>query len=944
MHIKRLRAMAVAMACTVAVGTASPSIGADINPVAVTTTEAATTAKKVPSKVTLNSAKLSGTNKVTVSWKKASNATEYRIYYKEGNGSWKQIATVKSGTSYTHKSSSKYPLKAGKTYKYTVKAYNSKSKKTGSYDTKGKSVTIPLVPATVKLASAKAEGTNKITVKWNKASNANKYIVYYKTGNSGWKKLKETTGTSFTHTGLKAGTKYTYTVKGYNNKYKTNGSYNTTGLSATTNKATVTPGIIKLNSAKANGSNKITITWTADKNATSYIVYYRRGYSGWIKLKETTSTSFTHTGLDSEAKYTYIVVGYNSKYKTTGKWNASIYATTGAESSDTGSGSTTTPTQETKLTPGTVHNVSATANGENSITVKWDKTSNADKYYVYYKTGTSGWQKISETTGTSFTHTGLSKGTEYKYAVRGYNNKYKTLGDYDHDIEVYATTQDNTSYVLSTWITDKKDDKYVTIGTPKTIGFSWSATGNTTRSDFTYKSSDESVATVDDNGVITGLKYGKVTITITPKEPFGKQPGAIVFGDTTGAVTVTYNVQHEYNYEIGGRAFIAYPCEENGANDSYSVDYHGRNIDVGETVNHVSCHGYITKDDEVSKEDIKKYVTFTSSDPSVATIDEYGNITGVSKGYVTFTWKSKLPINAEGTRYKEGSVTYHVGEYTYDEVIDGLTIDYEASKTAHDILNELRQDKSKRPAVSQKHPVASAREWCDACFQESVVRGARNIICVMFKCWNSGENTYGNSLATHGAGQNGYGSAGWEHTGAELGEAAETFFCDAPHAANQTEVTDKYSATAVVQYKNDAGINLTSMIVTMSSCSYEQEVKNATASSRLKNWINASIIGTNVPADQYYDICKHFNLTWGMEDQTSTIASASLDESDLTDELLTDDDIATTENAGNTEEVIEDVTDDSEAEVEVEESGESEVEIEKNDNASEDSIDIETEE
>ena len=91
-------------------------------------------------------------NSATVTWKKSKYATSYRIYYKQaGTKKWTTLATVSSkNLKYTHKSSKKYPLKGGKKYSYTVRAYNKYGRKWSSYDKKGKTVTIPAVPSTVK--------------------------------------------------------------------------------------------------------------------------------------------------------------------------------------------------------------------------------------------------------------------------------------------------------------------------------------------------------------------------------------------------------------------------------------------------------------------------------------------------------------------------------------------------------------------------------------------------------------------------------------------------------------------------------------------------------------------------------------------------------------------------------------------------------------------------
>ena len=124
--------------------------------------------KKKPAKVTGTSVKTSGTNKVVVKWKKATYATNYRIYWKQaGTKKWRTLATVKSNkTTYTHKSNNKARLVAGKKYVYTVRAYNKYGKKWGSYNTKGKTVMIPkkkaAPPAT---ASVKPKPTTQTPAK-----------------------------------------------------------------------------------------------------------------------------------------------------------------------------------------------------------------------------------------------------------------------------------------------------------------------------------------------------------------------------------------------------------------------------------------------------------------------------------------------------------------------------------------------------------------------------------------------------------------------------------------------------------------------------------------------------------------------------------------------------------------------------------------------------------
>ena len=384
------------------------------------------------------------------------------------------------------------------------------------------------------------------------------------------------------------------------------------------------------------------------------------------------------------------------------------------------------------------------------------------------------------------------------------------------------TPKPEVSYVTALYI-EKTADDTMYIGEPKDCNVKWVSTGKTTRNDFTYDSSDDSVATVDKNGTITPLKAGKVTITVTSKTPFAAG-GACLSASKRYTVKVQYN--DEYADGVGFKA-------------PEDVATKGRNVGVGETIN--PNEGL----SEYSPEKAEKYLTFSSSDPSVATIDKYGNITGVSKGYVTFTVKTKLPVEPTGTYYKEDSVTYHVGDYTYEEILNGLIMDTVAGQAAHEVMNDLRQNPDHRNFFKD-YPSYPAREWADGLLRDATARASRNIMCVMLGGWNEDEMSTINPLASHPGAFNGYGGDGWEATGEELGKAASVFFEDIGHFGNETDPENKYEAIAVVQYKNAAGINLTSMIVQ--------------ASSNERFLLDGILKSSKMPENQFYDYCNHFNL------------------------------------------------------------------------------------
>lgn len=384
------------------------------------------------------------------------------------------------------------------------------------------------------------------------------------------------------------------------------------------------------------------------------------------------------------------------------------------------------------------------------------------------------------------------------------------------------TPKPEVSYVTALYI-EKTADDTLYIGEPKDCNVKWVSTGKTTRNDFTYDSSDDSVATVDKNGTITPLKAGKVTITVTSKTPFAAG-GACLSASKRYTVKVQYN--DEYADGVGFKA-------------PEDVATKGRNVGVGETIN--PNEGL----SEYSPEKAEKYLTFSSSDPSVATIDKYGNITGVSKGYVTFTVKTKLPVEPTGTYYKEASATYHVGDYTYEEILNGLTMDTVAGQAAHEVMNDLRQNPDHRNFFKD-YPSYPTREWSDGLLRDAAARASRNIMCVMLGGWNEDEMSTINPLASHPGAFNGYGGDGWEATGEELGKAASVFFEDIGHFGNETDPENKYEAIAVVQYKNAAGVNLTSMIVQ--------------ASSSERFLLDGILKSSKMPENQFYDYCNHFNL------------------------------------------------------------------------------------
>ena len=159
------------------------------------------------------------TSGVYSSWKKVSGASSYEVYRKSGSAkSWKKIATTKK-TSYTDKT-----VKSGTTYKYTIRAVNSKGKsKYGS--TAYETIRFLSAPKLEKITTTKSG----VTVYWDDVKGASKYLVYRKTGSGDYELINTVSGKStvkYLDKTAKKGKTYTYKVYAGYSSYKS--SYKST--------------------------------------------------------------------------------------------------------------------------------------------------------------------------------------------------------------------------------------------------------------------------------------------------------------------------------------------------------------------------------------------------------------------------------------------------------------------------------------------------------------------------------------------------------------------------------------------------------------------------------------------------------------------------------------------------------------------------------------------
>lgn len=255
------------------------------------------------------------------------------------------------------------------------------------------------------LSVSAANAKNGVTVSWDPAFSADKYVVYrsyYSNGKwSNWAKYKTTTATSWTDTSAKNGVYYQYLVQAVN------------GGAVIFDKDVAICHLTTPTVTATNAKTGVTVKWTKNAKASQYYVY-RSYYSGgkwssWTKFKTTTATTWTDTSAKAGVKYRYMVRSVKDGYVSV--------ATTGDII--------------TRLTNPTVKATNATS----GVKVTWDKVKGASSYAVYRSyysssTGWSKWTRFKTVTGTSWTDTTAKNGIKYRYMVRAVK---------DDDLSVAAT-------------------------------------------------------------------------------------------------------------------------------------------------------------------------------------------------------------------------------------------------------------------------------------------------------------------------------------------------------------------------------------------------------------------------------------------------------------------------------------------------------------------------
>ncbi len=341
-----------------------------------------------------------------------------------GTGTWSVLIPANRGNAVPRFSR---PVSPGTITYYRVKAHNSvgTGPPSDAVRARAKVVTAPAAPTGL---TATADGPSVIHLRWTAPSNTGgAAITGYRIesfwlGGGFWidvTRNTQSTATTYMHTGLTANTKLYYRVSAINTA-GTGGA--SSSVSATTTAATAPAAPTEL-TATADGQTAINLRWTAPINTGGAAI---KGYQiessptgtgdTWTNLvdnTESTTTTYAHTGLSAGTTRHYRVSAINS-VDSSPPSNVAM-ATTAAV--------ITAPGAPTSLT--------AMADGQTIINLSWTapESTGGTRITGYQievsPNGTSEWTDLAdntESTATTYSHTGLSAGTTRHYRVSAINN------------------------------------------------------------------------------------------------------------------------------------------------------------------------------------------------------------------------------------------------------------------------------------------------------------------------------------------------------------------------------------------------------------------------------------------------------------------------------------------------------------------------------------------
>ena len=349
--------------------------------------------------------------------------------------------------------------------------------------------------------------TTELAVSWTAVTDADKYLVQWKTGPADFNTGDESTNATHTITGLSANTTYTVKVSAIDTGSDPHVTLATGDAGGTTLAAmgtvTVTP--------VSGSDDSLDASWPAVSGATGYVVEYKTSGGSYQSVTRSSATATTEriTGLSAETAYT---VRVTARHTIGGV----------ASDGDSAEGSATTNAPPPPPGPAALQGltINPVAGKTTELAVSWTAVTDADKYLVQWKTGSAEFNTGDESTDATHTITGLSAGTTYTVQVSAIDtdvNPDSTLATGDADGTTLAAMGTVTVAPVS--------------GSSDSLDASWPAVTGATGYKVEWKTSTGSYSAVTRSDAtatserITGLDAETTyTVRVTARTPSGAWP------------------------------------------------------------------------------------------------------------------------------------------------------------------------------------------------------------------------------------------------------------------------------------------------------------------------------------------------------------------------------------------------------------------------------------
>ena len=274
-----------------------------------------------------------------------------------------------------------------------------------------------------------------VELSWTEVSGAVRYDLWtWWDAAIGWQQIggDSLTDTTYTHTEVTAGVTYYYAVRGMDAAGEAVSAWSdyatATPLSGIAATATATPTPTAASGSSLPSSltatpaaGAVELSWTEVSGAVRYdLRTWWDAAIGWQQIggDSLTGTTYTHTEVTAGVTYYYAVRGMDAAGEAVSAW--SDYATA-TPLSGIAATATATPTPTAASGSSLPSSLTATP-AAGAVELSWTEVSGAVRYDLWtWWDAAIGWQQIGgdSLTDTTYTHTEVTAGVIYYYAVRG---------------------------------------------------------------------------------------------------------------------------------------------------------------------------------------------------------------------------------------------------------------------------------------------------------------------------------------------------------------------------------------------------------------------------------------------------------------------------------------------------------------------------------------------